>query len=161
MHNHTHTCTCYAHTTHILRTYYAHITHLLLHTTHLINFEDIPWHNRCRITCHRSSLLFCVYTCLSVNIHVYIHTNMYTYMYTYMHKFALTTAVGSRTGWRKLIACLKLQVIFCQKTTNYRALLQKMTYEYKPSYASSPLCIVARLYSSVYWWILLSSLHTN
>ena len=65
------------------------------------------------------------------------------------------------TGWQRPIGCLKLQVIFRKRTTNYRALLQKMTYEYKPSYASSPLCIVARLYSSVYWWILLSSLHTN
>ena len=33
------------------------------------------------------------------------------------------------TGWRRLIGCLKLQVIFRKKATNYRALLRKMTYE--------------------------------
>ena len=43
------------------------------------------------------------------------------------------------TGWRRLIGCLKLQVIF-HKATNYRALLQKMTYKDKASNGSSPPC---------------------
>jgi len=43
-------------------------------------------------------------------------------------------------GWRRLIGCLKLQVIFCKRTTNYVALLRKMTYEDKASYDSMPLC---------------------
>jgi len=30
------------------------------------------------------------------------------------------------TEWRRLIGCLKLQVIFCQRATNYRALLWKV-----------------------------------
>jgi len=51
-----------------------------------------------------------------------------------------------RTGWRRLIGCFKLQVIFCKRATNYRALLRKMTYEYKASYVSSPPCI--RIYGS-------------
>jgi len=34
--------------------------------------------------------------------------------------------------------CLELQVIFCKRATNYRALLRKMTYKDKASYASSP-----------------------
>ena len=29
------------------------------------------------------------------------------------------------TGWRRPMGCLKLQVIFCKRATNYRALLQK------------------------------------
>jgi len=37
------------------------------------------------------------------------------------------------TGWRRLIGCLKLQVIFRKRATNYRALLWKMTYEDKAS----------------------------
>ena len=45
------------------------------------------------------------------------------------------------TGLRRLIGCLKLQVIFRKRATNCRALLQKMTYEDKASYGSSPLCI--------------------
>jgi len=31
------------------------------------------------------------------------------------------------TGWRRPIGCLKLQVIFRERATNYRALLRKMT----------------------------------
>jgi len=44
------------------------------------------------------------------------------------------------TGWQRPIGCLKLQVIFRQRATNYRALLQKMTYNDKASYGSSPPC---------------------
>ena len=44
------------------------------------------------------------------------------------------------TGWRRLIGCLKLQVIFRKRATNYRALLRKMTYEDKASYDSTPPC---------------------
>ena len=32
------------------------------------------------------------------------------------------------TGWRRLIGCLKLHVIFRKRATSYRALLRKMTY---------------------------------
>jgi len=46
------------------------------------------------------------------------------------------------TGWRRPIGCLKLQVIFRQRATNYRALLQKMTYKDEVSYGSSPPCSV-------------------
>jgi len=43
------------------------------------------------------------------------------------------------TGWRKLIGCRKLQVIFHKRATNNRALLRKITYKNKASYGSSPL----------------------
>jgi len=46
-----------------------------------------------------------------------------------------------RTGWRRCIGCLKLQVYFRKRVTNYRALLRKMTYEDKASYVSLPPCI--------------------
>ena len=45
------------------------------------------------------------------------------------------------TGWRSPIGCLKLQVIFRKRATNYRVLLQKTTYKDKASYESSPLVI--------------------
>jgi len=38
-----------------------------------------------------------------------------------------TEVFGTHTGWRRLVGCLKLQVIFCKRATNYRALLQKIT----------------------------------
>jgi len=46
------------------------------------------------------------------------------------------------TGWRKLIGCLKLQVIFRKRATNYRALVRKMTCGDKASYDSTPPCRV-------------------
>jgi len=44
------------------------------------------------------------------------------------------------TGWQRLIECLKLQVIFRKRVTNYRALLRKMTCKDKASYGSSTPC---------------------
>ena len=45
------------------------------------------------------------------------------------------------TGWRRLIGCLKLQVIVHKRATKYRALLRKMISKDKASYGSSPPCI--------------------
>jgi len=42
--------------------------------------------------------------------------------------------------WRRRVGCLELHVIFRRTATNYRALLQKMTYKDKASYGSSPPC---------------------
>jgi len=44
------------------------------------------------------------------------------------------------TEWQSLIGCLKLQVNLHKRATNYRALVQKMTYEDKASYDSTPPC---------------------
>ena len=51
------------------------------------------------------------------------------------HITALYTA-----GWRRPTGCLKLQVSFRKRATNYRALLRKMTCKDKASYDSTPLC---------------------
>ena len=40
------------------------------------------------------------------------------------------------TVWRRYIVCLKLQVSFRKRATNYRALLWEMTYRDKASYGS-------------------------
>jgi len=53
------------------------------------------------------------------------------------------------TGWRRPIGCLKLQVIFRKRPTNYRVLLRKMTCEDKASCGSSPLC---RRLLQYYWY---------
>ena len=45
-----------------------------------------------------------------------------------------------RTGWRRPIGCLELQVILRKRATNYRTLLRKMTWNDKASYGSSPHC---------------------
>ena len=59
-----------------------------------------------------------------------------------LHFTSLYTNHSHVTGWRRPIGCLKLQVIFRKKATDYRALLRKMTYEDKASYDSTPPCII-------------------
>ena len=63
---------------------------------------------------------------------------------------SLFTRLALSTGWPRLIAWLKLQVIFCKRATNYRGLLRTMTYKDKASYGSLPPCIAVCLYVSVY-----------
>ena len=53
---------------------------------------------------------------------------------------AIAAAHFTDTGWRRPIGCLKLQIIFRKRATNYRALLRKMTYGDKASCGSSPPC---------------------
>ena len=79
-------------------------------------------------------------TALGLYTHTYSHTHSLsvTQIYVYIYR---SCEYADSTGWRRLIGCLKLQIIFCKRATNYRALLRKMTYEDKPSYASSPPCI--------------------
>jgi len=43
--------------------------------------------------------------------------------------------------WPRPIRCLKLQIMFCKRVTNYRALLRKMTCEEKASCESWPPCM--------------------
>jgi len=53
------------------------------------------------------------------------------------------------TGWWRLIIFFKLQVVFCKRANNSRALLRKVTYKGKASYMSSPPpCIV---YVFLHW----------
>ena len=44
------------------------------------------------------------------------------------------------TGWRRLMGSRKLQIIFHNRATKYRSLLQKMTYKDQGSYESWPPC---------------------
>jgi len=46
------------------------------------------------------------------------------------------------TRWRKPTGCLKLHVIFRNRATTYRALLQKITCKDRASYGSSPPCTI-------------------
>jgi len=43
------------------------------------------------------------------------------------------------TGWRRRTGCLKLQVIFRKRASNYRVLLRKITSKDRASYGSLPL----------------------
>jgi len=71
-----------------------------------------------------------IYTC--VYLYVYMYLCIYMYVYIYIYEFL--------TGWRRPIGCLKLQVIFRKRATNYRTFLRKMTHKDKASYGSSAPC---------------------
>jgi len=55
------------------------------------------------------------------------------------------------TGWRRPIECLKLQVIFRKRATNYKALLRKMTYKDKACYDDMPPCTSNQSSTPVKW----------
>ena len=71
-----------------------------------------------------------------MNIYIYIYTHVYIYICIYIYVYILI-----HTGWRRPIECLKLQDFPQKRSTNYKALLQKMTCEDKASDGSSPPCI--------------------
>jgi len=72
---------------------------------------------------HTHFYLYISYTHINVYIHTHsvMHTNFYLYT-SYTH-------INVDTGWRRCVECLKLQVSFRKRATNYRALLRKMTYQ--------------------------------
>ena len=60
------------------------------------------------------------------------------------------------TGWRRPVGCLKMQVIFRKRATNYRSLLREMTYKDESSYGSLPPCTGRHLNGSAHpCWSLL------
>ena len=58
------------------------------------------------------------------------------------------------TEGQKSIGCLRLQVIFRKRATNYRALVRKITYKDEAFNGSSPPCITTFVTGSV--WLLLA-----
>jgi len=87
------------------------------------------------------------YVYIYIFIYLYMHTYIYIYLYIYfIYVYIAKTMknVDSEyklvTGWRRLIGCPKLQIIFHKGATKYRSLLPKMTYKDKGSCESSPPC---------------------
>jgi len=63
----------------------------------------------------------------------------------------LSCEIGETTlqiQYARLYSLLHLEVIFCKRATNYRALLLKMTYDNKASYESTPPCTVYCIWRS-------------
>jgi len=59
----------------------------------------------------------------------------------HIHEWVKSNTWMSHTKWPRPVGCLKLQVIFRQRATKYRALLRKMTYKDKASHGSSTPCM--------------------
>jgi len=64
------------------------------------------------------------------------------YIFKWCTRGQVDESVTLRTEWRRPIGCLKLQVIFRKRATNYRALLRKVTCKDEASNGSSPPCSV-------------------
>ena len=62
--------------------------------------------------------------------------NLYIFLHMYEYKYTSYT----RTGWRRPIGCLELQMIFRKRATNCRALSRERTSRDKASYGSLPPC---------------------
>jgi len=97
-------------------------------------------------TCDMTHPYVCCDSSIRVTWLVYMCDATHSYVYMRIHTFGVIRSyvwlTASSTGWRRPIGRLKLQVIFCKRATNYRALLRKITCEDKASYESSPPCII-------------------
>ena len=91
-----------------------------------------------------------VYTYTYIHIYTHTHTCAYIYLHIYLPNILCFVStlwlITHDTGCRIPIGCLKLQVIFRKRATNYKALLRKMTYKHKASYGSSPPCTTFSIY---------------
>jgi len=96
-----------------------------------------------RRVCDCVFVFVCVRVCVNVFVCVIVCVCVFVCVCTYSNP-ALANAEILRswlaTGCPRLIGCLKLQVIFRNRATDYRSLLRKMTYKDKASYGSSPPC---------------------
>ena len=80
--------------------------------------------------------IVCMYICMCMYVRMY--ESMYMYVCTYVRYYV------------RCKGCLKLQVSFCKRATNYRALLRKMTYKVQASYAFLPTCMHVCTYECMY-----------
>ena len=94
----------------------------------------------------RGMYVYIVYVDMRVCVYAYMHTSVNLSVCTGTHIHAHTQTMMQSTlqicctGWQRCIGCLKLQVSFRKRATNYRVLLRKVTYEDKTPYASLPPC---------------------
>ena len=63
------------------------------------------------------------------------HAGLFRVSYTFQKQCSgswyskLSSCLWHLTGWRRPIECLELQINFCKRATNHKALLQNMTYK--------------------------------
>ena len=70
------------------------------------------------------------YASLPPCTHTHTHTRTHTHTHTHTHTRTHTI------GWQRYTGCLKMQASFRKRATNYRALLQKLSYIDEASYTS-------------------------
>ena len=104
----------------------------------------------CHLTYFLSSFwALVVFQFLSSVVILYVSFIVILHEYPKFSEFTVSDVHSAHfrdTGWRRSIGCLKLQVSLRKRATNYRALLQKITYKGKASYACLPPCISFRFW---------------
>ena len=93
----------------------------------------------------RHARIWCIGTCVTWFARMLHHDTTHSYITWRIHIWhariwRIGTCVQWPTKWQRPIGCLKLQVIFRERDTNYRALLRKMTNEDKASDDSTLPC---------------------
>ena len=116
----------------ILKNIYLHIYIM----SALVRVPNLQLHTLGYIT-HCNTLQHTATHCNTLQ-HTTTHCNTLQHTATHRNTLRCSSSPIIQTGWRRCIGCLKLQVCFHKRATNYRALLWKMTYEDKASYASWP-----------------------
>ena len=106
---------------------------------HVYIYTHIPAENRIHGIC-TFTYIYCRCPLMQVCVYICIYRSVF-YLQTFT---SVDTHVHVHTGWWRPTGCLKLQVIFCKRATNYRALLRKKTCKNNSSYGSSPPCTLIR-----------------
>ena len=89
---------------------------------------------------HAHNYTFAMYVYTTPPFLSSICTRVHVYNYTIATARTLLEIGGQAAGWRRCMGCLKLQVTFRKRATNYRAVLRKTTCENQALYGSLPLC---------------------
>jgi len=134
------------HTQYILKKSLMHTLNIF-HTIRVLKASSIRIHKMCvgQFLIHTLNMLkesltrihyICVKNILRIHYKIfYAYTTSLEKIFIRKHKNMCKGILNM--GWQRPIGCLKLQVIFCKRATNYGALLRKMTYKDKASYGSS------------------------
>jgi len=98
-----------------------------------------------------------LHTCIYLRVYVCICLRLYVCLCLCVYRLDLLTlttwyfeSMHLSTGWRWCTGRLKLQDSFRKRAANYRALLQKLTYKDKASYASLPPCMCLQTNICIY-----------
>jgi len=140
-------------------TFVAWLVHICDMTYSYVHHDSVVWVATAKLTGRKvlyeswrgvfTSLLQCVTVCCSDMVHAHVWYDLFD-LNIFM-TWLMCMSDRQNTGWRSCIGCLKLQVSFRKRATNYRALWRKMTYQNKASYASWPPCSAPQGFQYIIW----------
>ena len=73
---------------------------------------------------------FCSPETLGKSVSRYVMEGMSCFKVCHVSRYVMFQGMSCNTGWRRCIGCLKLQIVFRKRATNYRAFLRKSLTPY-------------------------------